>query len=124
MRLRGEGIPFKRLPDAFHGNRWFYWAEALADEQTRLFHAIKFFRLGEKMRPLDILAELDLYEQYLLKGVQQRGLVGKGKRLLAQVRGAEDSLAASAVKRLYGRLRALCDKYVLPAVRARSSAAR
>lgn len=113
-KLRNEGVPFKRLPDSCHGNRWFYWSGAVTDEDCRLFHAIKLFRLGDKDKPLDVMEQVDLYERYLMKGVYPKNVVGKGQRFLDDLRGADGPPAAAAVRSFSRRLRALCEKYVIP----------
>ncbi len=112
-KLQNQGIPFKRLPDALHGNRWFYWSGKLKDEDTRLFHAIKFFKLGGKDRAFDVMDQVDFYERYLLKGVYPKTVLGKSRKALDSFSGAEGPPAAAAVRRLCRRLRDLCVKYVV-----------
>ncbi len=118
-KLRDEGIPFKRLPDRCHANRWFYWAGAVTDDDARLFHAIKLFRLGDRSKPLDIHEQLELFERYLMKGVYPNSAIGKGKRFVDGLLGSDGPPAAASVRSFCRRLRALCETYVIPAMRGR-----
>ena len=89
-------------------------ADAASWQDAILFHAIKLLTLAKKGEQFDVLKEVKLYEQYILKGVYPSGVIGKSRVVVDELMGRSGSHVTASVRCMGDTMRSLCEKYVLP----------
>ena len=102
--LRGRGVPFRRLPDAYHARRVHSQAGALTLDDTKIHHATGFLR-GWDGASGTLPAAVGRYVRDWQEDI----------RAGASRRGQPTGVQAEA-ERVGTLLRSLLDRYVLPAL--------
>ncbi len=110
--LRQEGTPYRPLPYALHGLDIFFAAGVLRHDETCIYHAKTFFRRAKGV-PLDPLREVDLYWRNQVPRLYPESPLARAWR---RVRGRDHPAAADSIHALCARLRALTERYVVPAL--------
>ena len=103
--LRAEGVPFHRLPDAYHARQAHCQAGALSLDEMRIFHATNFLRHldGPDRRGLEARIEdyIGLWQAAFRAGAHRR---------------AQPEAAAFDAERVGSLVRGLYRRHVLPAL--------
>ncbi len=102
QELRGRGVPFRRLPDAYHARRIHSEAGALTLNEMKIYHATGFLRGWDGDR-----ASLAAATEQYVKIWQDSTRAGASRR-------ADPATAETDAGRAGALLRMLQEKYVLP----------
>ena len=103
--LRAEGVPFRRLPDAYHARQAHCQAGALSLDEMRIFHATNFLRHAHGQDRHGLEAQIEDY----IRLWQDAFRAGAPRRAQPETAAADAERVGSLVRGLYRR-------HVLPAL--------
>jgi hypothetical protein len=110
--LRGEGIPYRRLPDPLLVTEPLYAAGVLSYEETLIYHVGRAFRRASREAAFDPARDLELLVD---DSISQFFPETWTQKLWHRLQGHARPPAAAPLMRVSERLRDLASRYVVPA---------